>query len=73
MKQQVQQDLRSFDILPQAEKEHIKLSGPDTSKAVTPEYLKYFENIVNTLLVKSEKPEDQQIQDLSAEYYYMQN
>ena len=49
LKQQVQQDLRSFDILTQTEQEHSKLLGPDPSKAATPEYLKYFAEIVETL------------------------
>ena len=71
LKQQVQQDLRSFDILTQAEQEHSKLLGPDPSKAATPEYLKYFEEIVNTLQAKRGKPKDQQVRDLLVEYYSM--
>ena len=68
LKQQAQQDLRSFDILTQAEQEHSKLLGPDPSKAATPEYLKYLEEIVNTLLAKRGTPKDQQIRHLLAEY-----
>ena len=71
LKQQVKQDLRSFDIHTQAGQEHSKLSGPDSGKAATPEYLKYFEEIVNTLLAKHGKPNDQQIWDLLDEYYSM--
>ena len=71
LKQQVKHNLRSFDILTQAEQEHSKLLGPDSGKAATPEYFKYFEEIVNTLLAKHGKLKDQQIWDLLDEYYSM--
>ena len=45
--------------------------GPDPSIAAAPEYLKYFEKIVNTLLAKRGKPKDQQMRDILAEYYSM--
>ena len=71
LKQQCQYDIRSFDIITNAEKEHIPKLIADPEKASPSEFKAYFDTIKQILLQRRGIPKEQQIRELLAEYYRM--
>ena len=72
LKQQCQSDLRTFDIITNAETEHFAKLIKDPAKASPDDYKAYFEVVKQTLLQKRGTPKEQQIRELLSEYYSMQ-
>ena len=54
-----------------AEQTHVKLLGPDVTKASDYDYQVHFEACVKTLREKRGKPSDQQVRKLLSTYYVM--
>ena len=71
LKQQCQYDIRSFDIITHAEKEHCPKVIADPEKASPSEFKAYFDTIKQILLQRRGIPKEQQIRELLAEYYRM--
>ena len=71
LKKQCIKDSRAYDALVMAEQTHVKLLGPDVSKASDHDYQVHFEVCVKTLREKRGKPRDQQIRELLSMYYIM--
>ena len=71
LKQQCQYDIRSFDIITHAEKEHFPKLIADPEKASPSEFKAYFDTIKQVLLQRRGIPKEQQIRELLAEYYRM--
>ena len=71
LKQQCQYDIRSFDIITHAEKEHFTKLIADPEKASPSEFKAYFDTIKQILLQRRGIPKEQQIRELLAEYYRM--
>ena len=73
LKQQCQKDFRAYDTLLATESEHLlKLQGEDQSKASDAEHLQYYRKCIETLKAKCGVPTDQQICELLAQYYTIQ-
>ena len=72
LKQQVQEDIRAFDVVTNAEKEHFTKLIKTPDKATDEEYLTYYNRIKEVLILKRGKPKEQQIRELLSEYYSMQ-
>ena len=71
LKQQCQYDIRSFDIITHAEKEHFPKLIADPEKASSSEFKAYFDTIKQILLQRRGIPKEQLIRELLAEYYRM--
>ena len=72
LKQQVQEDIRAFDVVTNAEKEHFTKLIKTPDKATDEEYLTYYNRIKEVLILKRGKPKEQQIRELLSEYYSME-
>ena len=68
----MQEDISTFDVVTNAEKEHFTKLIKTPDKATDDEYLTYYNKIKEVLILKRGKPKEQQIRELLSEYYSMQ-
>ena len=71
LKQQCQYNIRTFDIMTNAEKEYFPKLIADPEKASPAEFKAYFDTIKQILLQRRRVPKEQQIRYLLTEYYRM--
>ena len=71
LKQHCQYDIRSFDIIFNAEKEHFPKLIADPEKVSPSEFKAYFDTIKQILLQRRGIPKEQQIRELLAEFCRM--